>query len=46
MGSFLKQLFIYIALVIVLFIAATFVPQAAPAGWIRQAIGVRFGLLL
>ena len=44
MGSFLKQLFIYIALVIVLFIAATFVPQAAPAGWIRQAIGVSIWL--
>ena len=40
MGNFLKQLFIYIALVVILFIAAAFVPQIVPEGWVRRIIGV------
>lgn len=40
MAKFFRQLLIYVALVILLLLAAAFLPQVAPSGWITQAIGV------
>ena len=40
MNKFFRQLFIYIVLVIILSIAAAFLPQIAPAGWMTRGVGV------